>query len=94
LVAESAPKLSPAAGTLVATVRPAPSLESAAPNVEAPKPLTFSMKRRQNRSEEELREAPIAQLKSQFEELQVKQASAANAVVFPEILVLDASFLA
>ena len=77
MVAESAPKLSPAAGTLVATVRPAPSLESAAPKVEAPKPVTFSMKRRQNRNEED--EAPIAQLKSQFEELQVKQASAANA---------------
>ncbi|HMF16840.1 MAG TPA: hypothetical protein VKE98_06500 [Gemmataceae bacterium] len=66
MVAESAPKLSPAAGTLVATVRPAPSLESAAPKVEAPKPVI-------------LYEAPIAQLKSQFEELQVKQASAANA---------------
>ncbi|HMF16734.1 MAG TPA: HEAT repeat domain-containing protein [Gemmataceae bacterium] len=55
MIAESAPKLSPAPGIQPAKVRPAPNLESAAPKVEAPKPVTFSMKRRQNRNEEELR---------------------------------------
>src|SRR6516165_3961461 len=55
IVPANAPKHSVAAEVEVVKVRPAPGQEAETPKKHPPAPVAFSMKRRQNRSEEELR---------------------------------------